>query len=51
MKFPYLKEIGKNAGWYSVGPLARMNTVEFIDTPLAQKEFELFQAIQPGQTQ
>lgn len=42
MKFPYLKEIGKKTGWYSVGPLARMNTAEFIDTPLAQKEFELF---------
>ena len=42
MKFPYLKEIGKKAGWYSVGPLARMNTAEFIDTPLAQKEFEQF---------
>ncbi len=50
MKFPYLKEIGKKNGWYTVGPLARMNTVEFIDTPLAQKEFEEFKAIQRRQT-
>jgi NAD-reducing hydrogenase large subunit len=48
MKFPYLKEFGKQAGWYSVGPLARMNTAEFIDTPLAQKEFELFKAYNGG---
>jgi NAD-reducing hydrogenase large subunit len=48
MKFPYLKEIGKKNGWYSVGPLARMNTAEFIDTPLAQKEFELFRQYNGG---
>jgi NAD-reducing hydrogenase large subunit len=48
MKFPYLKEIGKKAGWYSVGPLARLNTAEFIDTPLAQKEFEIFKQYNGG---
>jgi NAD-reducing hydrogenase large subunit len=48
MKFPYLKEIGKKTGWYTVGPLARMNTAEFIDTPLAQKEFELFKQYSGG---
>jgi NAD-reducing hydrogenase large subunit len=48
MKFPYLKEIGKKAGWYTVGPLARMNTADFIDTPLAQKEFEAFKAYNNG---
>jgi NAD-reducing hydrogenase large subunit len=48
MKFPYLKEFGKEAGWYSVGPLARMNTSEFIDTPLAQKEFEQFKSYNGG---
>lgn len=48
MKFPYLKEFGKQTGWYSVGPLARMNTAEFIDTPLAQKEFEVFKAYNGG---
>jgi len=48
MKFPYLKEIGKKNGWYTVGPLARMNTADFIDTPLAQKEFEAFKAYNNG---
>ncbi len=35
MKFPFIKEIGPETGWYRVGPLARMNTASFIDTPLA----------------
>lgn len=48
MKFPYLKEIGKENGWYTVGPLARMNTADFIDTPLAQKEFEVFRNYNGG---
>lgn len=48
MKFPYLKEFGTQAGWYTVGPLARMNTAEFIDTPLAQVEFERFKAYTEG---
>lgn len=48
MKFPYLKEFGKQLGWYTVGPLARMNTAEFIDTPLAQKEFQLFKDYNGG---
>jgi NAD-reducing hydrogenase large subunit len=48
MKFPYLKEYGKKTGWYTVGPLARMNTIDFIDTPLAQKEFEIFRKYNDG---
>ncbi len=48
MKFPYLKELGMKKGWYSVGPLARLNTIDFIDTPLAQKEFENFKAYNKG---
>jgi NAD-reducing hydrogenase large subunit len=48
MKFPYLKELGKKDGWYSVGPLARLNNVDFIDTPLAQAEFEKFKAYSQG---
>lgn len=35
MKFPFIKDIGADDGWYRVGPLARMNTVNLIDTPLA----------------
>jgi NAD-reducing hydrogenase large subunit len=49
MKFPYLKEYGKQDGWYTVGPLARLNTVDFIPTPLAQKEFEIYKAYTNGQ--
>jgi NAD-reducing hydrogenase large subunit len=48
MKFPYLKEYGKKDGWYTVGPLARVNTADFIPTPLAQKEFELFRKNSKG---
>lgn len=42
MKFPYLTSLGKEKGWYRVGPLARLNTCDFIPTPLAQKEFEIY---------
>jgi len=48
MKFPFLKHMGKEKGWYRVGPLARMNTADFIPTPLAQKEFEEFKAYTNG---
>ncbi len=48
MKFPYLKSIGKKDGWYTVGPLARLNTCDFIPTPLAQKEFESYKAYTKG---
>jgi len=48
MKFPFLKEYGKKKGWYRVGPLARMNTADFIPTALAQKEHEIFKAYTHG---
>ncbi len=48
MKFPYLKHLGKEKGWYRVGPLSRLNTCDFIPTPLAQKEFEEFRAYTKG---
>jgi NAD-reducing hydrogenase large subunit len=48
MKFPYIKSLGKDKGWYRVGPLARLNTCDFIPTPLAQKEFEAFKALTNG---
>jgi len=48
MKFPYLKHLGKEKGWYRVGPLARLNTCDFIPTPLAQAEFEEFKALTQG---
>ena len=48
MKFPYLKSLGKEKGWYRVGPLARLNTCDFIPSPLAQKEFEEYKAYTKG---
>jgi NAD-reducing hydrogenase large subunit len=48
MKFPYLKSLGKKDGWYTVGPLARLNTADFIPTPKAQKEFEIYKAYTNG---
>lgn len=48
MKFPFLTEYGKKDGWYRVGPLARLNTCDFIPSPLAQKEFEEFRAYTNG---
>ncbi len=48
MKFPYLKHLGKEKGWYRVGPLARLNTCDFIPTELAQKEFEEFKQYTKG---
>jgi NAD-reducing hydrogenase large subunit len=48
MKFPYLTRLGPDQGWYRVGPLARLNTVDFIPTPLAQKAFEEFRGVSNG---
>ncbi len=48
MKFPYMRALGKEKGWYRVGPLARLNTCDFIPTPLAQKEFEIFRKYTKG---
>ena len=48
MKFPYLRSLGNKDGWYTVGPLARLNTCDFIPSPLAQKEFEIFKAYTNG---
>jgi NAD-reducing hydrogenase large subunit len=42
MKFPFIKSLGPDQGWYRVGPLARINACNFIDTPeaeAARKEF------------
>jgi NAD-reducing hydrogenase large subunit len=52
MKFPFLKALGPENGWYRVGPLARVNACDFIDTPeaeAARKEFEAFGGGKPVQ--
>jgi NAD-reducing hydrogenase large subunit len=42
MKFPFIRSLGPDKGWYRVGPLARLNTASFIDTPLAEAERKEF---------
>ena len=44
MKFPYLLSMGQENGWYRVGPLARVNNCDYIDTPLAEIERIAFKA-------
>ena len=48
MKFPFLKHLGPAAGWYRVGPLARLNTCASIPTPRAQQAFLEFKALTKG---
>ncbi len=45
LKFPYYKPLGYPKGIYRVGPLARVNICDYIDTPLAEAERKLFKAI------
>ena len=45
MKFPFIKSIGPENGWYRVGPLARVNTCDFIDTPEAEAARKEFKAV------
>jgi NAD-reducing hydrogenase large subunit len=35
MKFPFLRMLGPETGWYMVGPLARVQNCDRLDTPLA----------------
>jgi NAD-reducing hydrogenase large subunit len=48
LKYPYYKPLGFEKGFYRVGPLARLNVVSKMKTPLAQKEFENYKAINNG---
>jgi len=48
MKFPFIKSIGPENGWYRVGPLARINSCDFIDTPEAEAERKAFAAVTDG---
>jgi NAD-reducing hydrogenase large subunit len=48
MKFPFIKDLGPEKGWYRVGPLARINTCDFIDTPIAEKERQEFMTLGKG---
>jgi len=48
MKFPFLRSLGPEHGWYRVGPLARVVQCDFIPTPLADKERQEFIAFDAG---
>lgn len=47
LKFPYLKSFGYPGGMYRVGPLARLNIVNRMGTPLADKELKEFKSLSP----
>ena len=36
LKFPHIRSLGRDNGWYRVGPLAQVNCCASIDTPLAE---------------
>ncbi len=44
MKFPYLRHLGRAAGWYRVGPLARVQVCDAIPTPRAEARRQAFVA-------
>ena len=45
LKFPYYKPFDYPNGMYRVGPLARVNICDFIETPLAEAERRVFKAM------
>jgi NAD-reducing hydrogenase large subunit len=45
LKLPYYKPLGYPQGLYRVGPLARLNACDHIDTPLAEAERVRFRAL------
>jgi len=48
MKFPFIKSMTMDDGWYRVGPLARMNCCDSIDTPEAEEARKAFMAVTDG---
>ena len=48
MKFPFLRELGPEDGWYRVGPLTRVTSCDFIPTPLAEQARREFMAYDGG---
>ncbi len=44
MKFPYILSLGKEQGWYRVGPLARVNNCDYIGTAKAEAARQVFKA-------
>jgi NAD-reducing hydrogenase large subunit len=48
MKFPYLTDLGRDAGSVRVGPLARLNVTRSLSTPIAAEALEKFHAYTGG---
>lgn len=48
MKFPFLKDLGREDGSVRVGPLGRMNVTTSLSTPLAREALERFHAYTGG---
>ncbi len=44
MKFPHIRSLSREDGWYRVGPLAQLNCCSFIGTPLAEAARKDFMA-------
>jgi NAD-reducing hydrogenase large subunit len=49
MKFPYLRALGPDKGWYKVGPLVRVQNCDQIPTPFADAERREFVDFGGGQ--
>jgi NAD-reducing hydrogenase large subunit len=50
LKSPYYKSMGYPDGIYRVGPLARLNLIDRIGTPLADEEWAEFRMLERGAT-
>jgi NAD-reducing hydrogenase large subunit len=48
MKFPFIKSLGPDDGWYKVGPLARVQNCDAIGTPRAEAARQELLASWPG---
>jgi len=48
MKFPFIRSLGPENGWYRVGPLARVNNCDSFDTPQAESARREFKALTQG---
>lgn len=48
MKFPHIRSVGCENGWYRVGPLAQLNCCAFIGTPIADAAHVEFMALGHG---
>lgn len=49
MKFPHLRSLGRELGWYRVGPLARVQNCDFIPSERAELERQAFVAWGQGE--